>query len=123
MVHLAALYHFFSINDISINRKKLSKFIGEQENKYEYRSYTHDEVSRLLVDGHYADWSKIHVVHVGVSPMFLDHGPARAVPRLVNIGRIVEQKGQAILIQAAAQLRDREIDFELVIVGDGPSAG
>jgi integrase len=47
-VHLAALYHFFSINDVIINRKKLSKFLGEQENKYEYRSYTHDEISSLL---------------------------------------------------------------------------
>ena len=43
-VRLAALYHFFSINDVIINRKKLSKFLGEQENKYEYRSYTHDEI-------------------------------------------------------------------------------
>ena len=38
----------------------------------------------------------------------------------MNIGRIVEQKGQAILIEAAACLRDRGLDFELVIVGDGP---
>jgi len=81
--------------------------------------------SQLYRWADYGDWSKIHVVHVGVSPMFLDHGPAPvpAAPRLVNIGRIVEQKGQAILIQAAAQLRDREIDFELVIVGDGPMRG
>lgn len=47
-VHLAALYSYFAINDIPLNRKKLSKFVGEQENKYEYRSYTHDEISRLL---------------------------------------------------------------------------
>ncbi|TVP40712.1 site-specific integrase [Candidatus Nitrosocosmicus arcticus] len=47
-VHLAALYHFFSINDVIINRKKLSKFLGEQENKYEYRSYTLEEISSLL---------------------------------------------------------------------------
>jgi integrase len=47
-VHIAALYHFFSINDITLNRKKLSKFVGEQENKYEYRSYTREEISRLL---------------------------------------------------------------------------
>ena len=46
-VHLAALYHFFSINDVVINRKKLSKFLGEQENKYEYRSYTIEEISSL----------------------------------------------------------------------------
>jgi hypothetical protein len=47
-VHVAALYHFFSINDLTLNRKKLSKFVGEQENKYEYRSYTQVEISRLL---------------------------------------------------------------------------
>ena len=31
-----------------------------------------------------------------------------------------EQKGQILLIEAAARLRDRGLDFELVIVGDGP---
>lgn len=78
--------------------------------------------SQLYRWADYADWSKIHVIRVGVSPMFLDHGPAPApsAPRLVNIGRIVEQKGQAVLIQAAAGVRDRGLDFELVIVGDGP---
>jgi glycosyltransferase involved in cell wall biosynthesis len=73
----------------------------------------------------YRDWPKIHVIHVGVSPMFLDHrlAPIPPVPRLVNIGRIVERKGQAILVHAAAQLRDRGFDFELVIVGDGTMRG
>ena len=46
-VHLAALYHFFSINDVIINSKKLSKFLGEQENKYGYRSYTLAEILSL----------------------------------------------------------------------------
>src|SRR5207237_2725598 len=81
--------------------------------------------SQLYRWADYGDWSKIHVVHVGVSPMVLEHGPAPipAAPRLVNIGRIVEQKGQAILIQAAARLRERDLDFELVIVGEGPMRG
>lgn len=47
-VYLAAITSFFSINDIVLNRRKLSKFLGEQENKYEYRSYTHAEISKLL---------------------------------------------------------------------------
>ncbi|MGN6630256.1 MAG: hypothetical protein ACTHKJ_10365, partial [Candidatus Nitrosocosmicus sp.] len=47
-VYVSALYHFFSINDIILNRKKMSKFIGEQNNKYEYRSYTREEISDLL---------------------------------------------------------------------------
>jgi colanic acid/amylovoran biosynthesis glycosyltransferase len=77
--------------------------------------------SQLYRWADYHDWAKIHVVHCGVGPMFLDCGPVPvpSAPRLVNIGRIVEQKGQAILIQAAARLRDRGLDFELVIVGDG----
>jgi len=45
---LAALVHFFSINDVMINRKKISKFLGDSENKYEYRSYTIDEISKIL---------------------------------------------------------------------------
>jgi hypothetical protein len=47
-MHLAALNSYVSMNDIVFNRKKLSKFFGEQENKYEYRPYTHDEISGFL---------------------------------------------------------------------------
>ena len=81
--------------------------------------------SQLYRWADYVDWPKIHVIRVGVSPMFLDHGPTPvpATPRLVNIGRIVEQKGQAILVQAAAGLCARGLEFELVIVGDGPMRG
>ena len=81
--------------------------------------------SQLYRWADYADWPKIHVVRVGVSPTYLEHGPLpiAAARRLVNIGRIVEQKGQAILIHAAACLRDQGHDFELVIVGDGPMRG
>jgi glycosyltransferase involved in cell wall biosynthesis len=36
------------------------------------------------------------------------------------VGRLAEQKGQLLLVEASAKLRDRGADFELVIVGDGP---
>jgi glycosyltransferase involved in cell wall biosynthesis len=81
--------------------------------------------SQLLRWADYRDWSKIHVVYAGVSPVHLGHGPA-PIPetlRLVNIGRIVEQKGQAILVHAAARLLERGHDFEIVIVSDGPMRG
>ncbi len=45
---LCALTHFYSINDVLINRKKIAKFMSDSENKYEYRSYTTDEISSLL---------------------------------------------------------------------------
>jgi colanic acid/amylovoran biosynthesis glycosyltransferase len=81
--------------------------------------------SQLYRWADYVDWPKIHVIRVGVGPMFLEHGrsPIPAALRLVNIGRITEQKGQAILVEAAARLLARGHDFELVIVGDGPMRG
>ncbi len=48
-IFLCALTHFFSINDVTINRKKIKKFMSESENKYEYRSYTTEEIGRLLL--------------------------------------------------------------------------
>jgi colanic acid/amylovoran biosynthesis glycosyltransferase len=78
--------------------------------------------SQLYRWADYRDWSKIHVIRVGVSQMFLDHGPVPipTVPHLVNIGRIVEQKGQAILVHAVARLLEEGFDVKLAIIGDGP---
>ena len=78
--------------------------------------------SQLYRWADYADWPKIHVVRCGVGPLFLDAEPSPIpeAPRLVNIGRVAEQKGQMLLIQAAALLRDEGIDCDVTIVGDGP---
>ena len=70
----------------------------------------------------YADWPKVHVVHCGLDPRFLDATitPPSSSRRLVNIGRLEEQKGQLILVEAASTLRKRGInDFEIVIIGGG----
>jgi colanic acid/amylovoran biosynthesis glycosyltransferase len=69
-----------------------------------------------------ADWAKIHVIRCGLDEVFLNATPVPAPdrPKLVNVGRLSEQKGQLLLVEAAAMLRERGHDFELVIVGDGP---
>ncbi|MGE3818786.1 MAG: glycosyltransferase [Isosphaeraceae bacterium] len=72
-----------------------------------------------------ADWPKVEVIHCGVDPRFLD-GPATPppdVPRFLSIGRLAEQKGQLILVEAAAKLRDQGRSFEVVVIGDGPLRG
>ncbi|PIR89070.1 MAG: hypothetical protein COU07_03195 [Candidatus Harrisonbacteria bacterium CG10_big_fil_rev_8_21_14_0_10_40_38] len=38
---------------------------------------------------------------------------------VVNIGRLVEQKGQSVLIDAAKKILEKQKDFSFVIVGDG----
>ena len=71
------------------------------------------------------DWPKIEVIHCGLDEPFWAPlpTPPPSEPRLVCVGRLTEQKGQMLLVEAAALLRDRGVDFELVIVGDGPLRG
>lgn len=68
-----------------------------------------------------ADWDKIHVVHCGVDELFLvaKATPIPERPRLVCVGRLCEQKGQVLLIEAAARLAREGLAFELVLAGDG----
>jgi colanic acid/amylovoran biosynthesis glycosyltransferase len=82
-------------------------------------SYTRSQLYRC---SHYRDWPKIEVVHCGLQPEIFQR-PAvlpPASPRLVCIGRLVEQKGQKLLVEAAAELARRGVDFKLVLVGGGP---
>jgi colanic acid/amylovoran biosynthesis glycosyltransferase len=78
-----------------------------------FRNVTHDH------------WEKIKVVHCGIEPGFYAgaaKGPA-ADRRLVCVGRLCEQKGQLLLIDAARRLVERGIEFELVLAGDGEMRG
>ena len=69
----------------------------------------------------FRDWPKIKVVHCGLEQSFFEHEskPISAEPRLLCIGRLCEQKGQLLLIEAAKQLVERGIEFKLTLAGDG----
>ena len=72
-----------------------------------------------------ADWPKVRVVHCGLERAF-HAGVALAIPeapRLVCVGRLAEQKGQLLLLEAAARLAARGVAFELVLAGDGELRG
>jgi colanic acid/amylovoran biosynthesis glycosyltransferase len=68
-----------------------------------------------------ADRAKIQIVRCGVDRSFFDL-PAVPLPeahQLVCIGRLSEQKGHFLLVEAAAQLAAEDLPFKLVLVGDG----
>ena len=69
-----------------------------------------------------ADWDRVHVIRCGVDELFLsaDFAVAFSSQQLVNVGRLVEQKGQLVLLEAAALVARRGVDFSLLIIGDGP---
>jgi colanic acid/amylovoran biosynthesis glycosyltransferase len=77
--------------------------------------------SQLFRNVSHEHWPKIKVVHCGIEAAF--YGNAVEKPpsdrRLICVGRLSEQKGQLLLVDAARQLRDRGTKLELVLAGDG----
>lgn len=81
-------------------------------------SYGRSQLYRWVDHVH---WPKIKVVHCGVEAAFHNCAPTAppALLRLVCVGRLCEQKGQLLLVEAAARLVSKGILFELVLAGDG----
>lgn len=81
-------------------------------------SYGRSQLYRWVAHAH---WHKIKVVHCGLEQAFhrVPAVPVSAAPRLVCVGRLCEQKGQMLLLQAARQLLAKGVAFELVLAGDG----
>jgi glycosyltransferase involved in cell wall biosynthesis len=80
--------------------------------------------SQLCRWADYADWKRVHVVHCGIEPEAFH--PAPLPPgrgRLVAIGRLVEQKGQLVLIEALARAAAAHPELHLTLVGDGELRG
>ena len=67
-------------------------------------------------------WNKVKVVHCGLENTFydLDIEPATQNKKMVCVGRLCEQKGQLLLIEAAVKLIEEGEDFQLTLAGDGP---
>ncbi|MEO8598700.1 MAG: glycosyltransferase family 4 protein, partial [bacterium] len=81
-------------------------------------SYGRSQLFRWI---NYVDWPKVQVVHCGLEPVFhsVPAVPIPAVPRVVCVGRLCEQKGQLLLVNAVSQLLRKGIEIELVLAGDG----
>jgi colanic acid/amylovoran biosynthesis glycosyltransferase len=81
-------------------------------------SYCRSQIFRWIP---YSQWHKVQVVRCGIDAAFHENLPDTfpAEPRLVCIGRLCEQKGQLILLEAALKLKLKKISFSLVLAGDG----
>ncbi len=81
-------------------------------------SYGRSQIFRLVEQEH---WPKIEIVHCGLDRDFADMpaSPPSSPRRLICVGRLCEQKGQLLLVEAARRLAAEGVDFELVLAGDG----
>jgi glycosyltransferase involved in cell wall biosynthesis len=81
-------------------------------------SYGRSQLYRLV---EHQLWSKVKVVHCGLEPAFYATAinPVSTARRLVCVGRLSEEKGQMLLVEAAQRLATQGVEFELVLAGDG----
>ncbi|MFT3886597.1 MAG: glycosyltransferase [Arachnia sp.] len=82
--------------------------------------FTRSQLMRLSDPGH---WDKLQIVHMSVDT---DHyvpptepRPADGPLRILDVGRLVPEKGAPVLLDAATRLAERGVDFELRLVGGG----
>lgn len=82
-------------------------------------SFTASQLYRWIAP---ADWPKIKVVRCGLDAAFTAEPPAAELPpaKFVTVGRLSEQKGHLVLLEAAAALSRQGVQFTLTIAGDGP---
>jgi integrase len=45
---LNAIYHFYDMNDVALNKKKINMFKGESSRKVVDRAYTYEEIKKIL---------------------------------------------------------------------------
>ncbi len=65
-------------------------------------------------------WGKINVVRSGLEPQYYADAPNHSSSRnLVCVGRLCEQKGQLLLVEAVRRLLARGTDLHLTLAGDG----
>jgi hypothetical protein len=48
VIRAAALKHFYEMSDITLNWKKINRFIGEKARTIQDRAYTKEEIRRML---------------------------------------------------------------------------
>ena len=117
--HARDIYHTYvgRAEDLALRRRKIAEAA--------FVVTVSDYNKRHLADLSYpSPAAKIHRLYNGID---LDRirppAAARDADRFVAVGRLVEKKGYADLIEACRMLRDRGIAFRCEIVGDGPLRG
>jgi colanic acid/amylovoran biosynthesis glycosyltransferase len=80
--------------------------------------------SQLMALSHPEVWDKLHVIHVGIPiEQFTRSEHARRLsenPTILFIGRLVPEKGHAVLLEAAGLLAERGRRVNVTLAGDGP---
>jgi glycosyltransferase involved in cell wall biosynthesis len=82
---------------------------------------THFCRSQLMLFSDPKHWSKIAIVHCGVTPESYRRDPGGNGKRVAFVGRLDPVKGALLLIEAMAEVLKSHPDATLTLAGDGPA--
>ena len=99
---------------------KLAEKIRNEAIVFAISTYGRSQLFRWLAHEY---WHKVKIVHCGLEKSFYDVSTSSAqlpqIPRLICVGRLCEQKGQLLLLEACRNLKEKGLEFELLLAGDG----
>lgn len=83
---------------------------------------SHFARSQVMLFSDPAHWSKLRIVHCGVTPARYSSPPRaeKTAMKLLFVGRLAPVKGLRVLFDAFEQVRARLPDVSLTVIGDGP---
>lgn len=86
------------------------------------RCISHYCRSQIMRISPHETWNKQHIVRCGVDPDLyaVRPEPGNSVPKITCVGRLVPAKGQHILLEACSLLKQKGVEFQLTLIGDGP---
>lgn len=122
--HLSQISYSLTIHGPEEFDKPLSLSLREKINSAKFvvavSSFGRSQLYRWC---DYSHWKKINVVHCGINDTFQAVQNRHSTPpekTLVCVGRLCEQKGQLILLEALDKLIQNNVNIHLTLVGDGP---
>lgn len=108
-----------------VARERLGKKVRDADFVICISDFARSQLMGLVEESY---WPKLEVVHCGVDPgAFRPTGKTSVSDgrpvRILSVGRLSPVKGQAVLLEAIAVLRDQGMDVNATLVGDGPRRG
>ena len=104
-----------------VRAQQLATKVGEADAVVCISQFVRGQLMRLSDPVH---WPKLQLCRLGVDPQafpFRRREPHDGTPlQMLCVGRLTPAKGQVLLVQACAKLRDAGVPFQLTLVGAGP---
>jgi colanic acid/amylovoran biosynthesis glycosyltransferase len=112
--HARDIYHTYVTPEVDAAKRRAK--LSEAAFTVTVSNFNADHLTTLCPDAA----ARIHRLYNGIDLSLFSPSDSVVPGRILAVGRLVEKKGFAVLVDACALLRDRGREFDCRIIGDGP---